>query len=413
MEVWEVRVYKNFDDLIDHNKSLFKRILEDGHIDLMRACWSARDPEVRNFEKRILLRERESEKTTVELTKLKEDYQALLGELESTTKKLQGVTVVSDNQTEVISDLEKNCQSLEKFNHELLEAQNNLQDDVANFEQLNELKEQEYLSLKESYDREKLETKLELKSAKEAISYANELEDLQKNNLKYIDELETKVEKTTKDYESIKKTYLSQVEVVKKHEQELERINKNLQSTNSQKSELEKKHNLLISQYKDLDSLIKKLKDQLHSANLSSKQKQTNLNQLQSTLELKVKTLEEREKEAQQLTSQLKSHEQVLNELREEINLMDKVILESEENQRSLEEYAEKLKVTTEREIIKRKESDARYEVLRSRMANLLTEKENLEAKFKAVEKTLSGIQQQLTPRATAIKTSNHLQLDN
>jgi hypothetical protein len=46
MEVWEVRVYKNFDDLIDQNKSLFKRILDDGHIELMRACWCARDPEV-------------------------------------------------------------------------------------------------------------------------------------------------------------------------------------------------------------------------------------------------------------------------------------------------------------------------------------------------------------------------------
>ncbi len=413
MEVWEVRVYKNFDDLIDHNKSLFKRILEDGHIDLMRACWSARDPEIRNFEKRILLKERESEKTIADLAKLKEEYQTLLGELESTTKKLEGVAIVSDNQTKAISELEQNCESLEKFNQELLEVQNNLQDDVANFEQLNELKEQEYLALKESYDREKLETKLELKNAKEAISYANELEDLQKNNLKYIDELETKLQKTAKDYESIKKSYISQAEIVKKHEQELDKINKNLQSTNAQKSGLEKKHQLLLAQYTDLESLTKKLKDQLYSANLSSKQKQTNLTQLQSTLDLKVKTLEEREKEAQQLANQLKSHEHALNELREEINLMDKVILESEENQRSLEDYAEKLKVTTEREIIKRKESDAKYEVLRSRMANLLTEKENLEAKFKAVEKTLSGIQQQLTPRASAIKTNHHLQLDN
>jgi len=61
MEVWEVRVYKNFDDLIGSNQSLFKRILDDGHIDLMQACWSARDPEIHQLERRVILKEKELE----------------------------------------------------------------------------------------------------------------------------------------------------------------------------------------------------------------------------------------------------------------------------------------------------------------------------------------------------------------
>lgn len=414
MEVWEVRVYKNFDDLIGSNQSLFKRILDNGHIDLMQACWSARDPEIHSLERRILLKEKDLEKALQDLVELKNNHQLILQELNVTSNECTEYQNQNNGHLKLIEDLQNNCASLEKFNQELLQAQNILQDDLANFEKLNEVKEQEYIALKEAFEREKLEMRIEIKNAQEAIGYANELEDLQQNNLKYIEELETKFNKMSSDYTIVKQTNKELLEKVETDRIALNNFEKMANTNNLNLNGLKNKYKLAVEQLRELEKINKKLKDDLNSSNKSNNQKQANLHQLQATLEHKTKTLEDRETEVQKITNQLKHHEQLLKELKEEISLMEKVISESEANINSLEEYSEKLKITTEREIILRKESDAKYEMMRTKMAHLLTEKENLEAKLKGVEKTMSDIQQHFSPQKSKMKTQGqYLQLDN
>jgi len=414
MEVWEVRVYKNFDDLIGSNQSLFKRILDDGHIDLMQACWSARDPEIHQLERRVILKEKELEIKLAELNDLKNTHQSILSELNLTSDENKKIKSDSKNIQKSILDLQKNCASLETFNQELLESQNSLQDELANFEKLNDMKEQEYVALKERFEREKIEMKIELKNAKEAINYANELEDIQQNNLKYIEELELKLNTTSSEYSKIKHSNKELLEKVESDRVKISDLEKLTEKNANNISNLKKKYATALDQLREYEKESKKLKDEFFSATQSNKQKQINLHQLQSTLEHKTKSLEDRETEVQRLANQLKNHEGFLADLKEEISIMEKVISESEENQASLEEYAEKLKVTAEREIILRKESDAKYEMIRTKMANLLTEKENLEAKLKGVEKTMSDIQRHFSPRTSKIKSQDrHLQLDN
>jgi len=409
-----VRVYNSFDDLINHNKSLFKRILEDGHIELMRACWSARDLEVRQLEKRLILKDKELELSngkergfTNELDELKAEHGSIC---DSKNKMEQELASIKSEKDDVI----KNCQSLEKFNKELLDTNSSLQDDITKYEKLNELKEAEYAELHQMMEREKLETSIELKNAKEAISYANELEDLQQKNIKYTEDLEGKNGKLIVDLERLKKSYHVT-------ESEKRQVEQDLKNANQKVANEVISYKNLNSRYQEATKSINKFKKELaisreshQSARSSCEQKKQNLNQLRATLDIKIKLLETRDSEVQTLSNKTKHYEQAINDLRQEIDLMEKVILELETNQTNLEEYSEKLKVTTEREIIRRKEAEVKYEKIRTSTAQILNDKENLEAKFNSVKKTLLNIQSQVSPKVSSLKPHNqHLQMDN
>ena len=66
MEVWGVREYKSFDDLVEQNKSLFKRIVDQGDMELMRACWSARDAEVNRHQRKSIKKQQELDGLKIE-----------------------------------------------------------------------------------------------------------------------------------------------------------------------------------------------------------------------------------------------------------------------------------------------------------------------------------------------------------
>ena len=73
-----------------------------------------------------------------------------------------------------------------------------------------------------------------------------------------------------------------------------------------------------------------------------------------------------------------------------------------------------KLKVTTEREIIQRKEIETKNEGMRLKLSLIISEKENAEARLSALEETMSKIQHQLTPKKSAIRSRHQqAQLDN
>jgi hypothetical protein len=365
-------------------------------------------------DKKLLLKEREFKKIESDFKQIQADLDISNNNFDQLSESNQKISELNNGQVESLAELQQNCDSLEKFNQELLKAQNALQSDITDFEKLNDSQEAEYVRLKENYDREKLETKIELKNAQEAISYANELEEIQQNNLRYIEGLELKIEASSREYQKVKKYNEICDQKIRDYELKLSHTTNDLKTIKQKHSSIEQKYKISVNRIREFEETTIRMKDDFYSVSQAGKQKQVNLHQLQSTLELKTKTLDDRDSEVQKLSNQLNGHRQLMSDLKEEISLMEKVLNESELNQKSLEEYAEKLKVTTEREIIKRKEADVKYEVIRGNMAKLLTEKENLEAKFKAVEKTLSGIQRQLAPGMSLRKPSkHHLQLDN
>ena len=319
MEVWEVREYKNFDDLIQHNKSLFKRILEDGHIDLMRACWSARDPEVHRLEKRVILKSKDLDSSQTLLAerdhtinKFNDDLNKLKNDLESKIK-------INLELEKSIKHSNKNIDSLEKFNKELLQSNADLQEDVNAYEKLNELKEKEFLEFSDKVERVKLESSIELKNAKEAIAYSVELEELQQTNLSYIQELETKTDHLNRDIDKLKKSYREVSDSNDLFATENKNLFEKIKNKEESLKNTNRQYQTALTQIKSLEKSLNALQEKYMSASNSGKQKQTNLKQMQSTLELKVRLLEERDQEVQMLSNKLNNNDDLLHELKEYI----------------------------------------------------------------------------------------------
>ena len=108
---------------------------------------------------------------------------------------------------------------------------------------------------------------------------------------------------------------------------------------------------------------------------------------------MKVRLLGERDEEVQNVTNKISKQNEMLRAYEEEIITLEKALEESIDNQKNLEDYAEKLKVTTEREIIQRKEIETKNEGMRLKLSLIISEKENAEARLSALEETMSKIQ--------------------
>ena len=126
----------------------------------MRACWSARDAEVKGIGKRLIYKEQDLEHKQKELSSFKRGSLFTTLKLETATNDIDNLNSQNKTHQEELTAMINNCESLEKFNKELLESQSNLQEDITNYERLNELKEAEYIELKEKYVVKKLKQSL-------------------------------------------------------------------------------------------------------------------------------------------------------------------------------------------------------------------------------------------------------------
>lgn len=409
-----MREYNSFDDLIKQNKSLFKRILDQGHIDLMRACWHARDPEVNRVEKNILRKEEEVKDLTSKIENLSQELGHLKDNLQQQFISIENLEKDRESKLKQITELEENCHSLENFNTELLKGNSDLQDEIAKFEELLSHRENEFSFLVKEVEKERLENNIEIKNAKEAIDYANELEVVQQRNVNYIQELETKLSNTQNEADKLKKTKFKIEEQYGTLQTEFKMMSDLFKKEEQQNKNLHQKYQFVLNENKDLEQELSKKRDMINTLNSSGVQKVENLKQLQATLELKVKTLEMRDEELQIAQNKLRNQDEMMAALDEEIKLLEKALEESEKNQQSLQAYSEKLRVTTEREMIKRKENENQIHQFKIRLAEVLTEKENLEAKFNSLEITIGDIQKQLAPTKSIIRPRrDQLQLDN
>ena len=124
-----MREYRSFKELVDQNKSLFKRIVAQGDMDLLEACWQARDPEIRNYQKKIVFKDQKIEELQKSLEEKTQRADGLDKELTSTSESL------SSNK-EALESAKKNILSLENFNKELLLSNTDLQDDIVKLEEL-------------------------------------------------------------------------------------------------------------------------------------------------------------------------------------------------------------------------------------------------------------------------------------
>ena len=402
-----MREYRSFKELVDQNKSLFKRIVAQGDMDLLEACWQARDPEIRNYQKKIVFKDQkieELQKSLEEKTTLAEDIDK---ELRSTREGLSSTQ-------EALENAKKNIASLENFNKELLLSNTDLQDDIVKLEELVSAKDHEFTELSEEVDRERLENNIELKNAKEAISYADELEELQSKNVKYIQDLEKRLHQAELGAERSLKELNKMKEAQDIFEKEKVGTAQSLKIERENRKKLEHRYRFAIDQNKDLEKKLREQTERSTALIASREQKTKNMDQLQATLNMKARLLGERDEEVQNITNKISKQNEMLHAYEEEIVTLEKALEESAENQKNLEDYAEKLKVTTEREIIRRKEIETKNEGMRLKLSLIISEKENAEARLSALEETMSKIQHQLTPKKSAIRPRHQQpQLDN
>lgn len=409
-----MREYQSFNELVEKNQSLFKRIVDQGDIELMEACWQARDPEIHRYQKISLHLERQLKDLKNELEETKKGLHKSTESSSGLKTELENLHSSREALSKNLDDSKKNIQSLENFNQELLKANNDLQDDVAKLEELLSAKEDEFTDLSTEIEKERLENNIEVKNAKEAIQYADELEELQEKNLKYVSELEARLQKAETDKERALKLMKDLKDRNNVLEKERITINQSIKLENENRKKLEHRYKFSVEQNRELEIKSKELVSKITSLNGSNAQKAENIKQLQTTLALKTKMLNERDTEYQKIENKIKNQSQIIVTLEEEIELLEKSLDETLENQKALEDYAEKLKVTTERELIKRKELETKQEASKLKISLLISEKENTEAKLLALEETFGKIRNQLGSRKSNIRPSNHqLQMDN
>lgn|GEM_PF-5679815 len=364
------KIYKSFDELIKQNESLFKLILKNGHTNLLRACWDARDAELQKLFEDNAFMERELKRALAD----KEDVEKCFSKSQEHSQELRQYAEQVKNLAE--SNL-REAQGHRVELEALGQANLNLQLQVKQL--------QDYIEVNRIEVENNLQHGRKLKELVEAANLVAEQQTVRANEMASRTEVaEQLVEEKDQEVESLKTekmTFLQTIDELesgtKEREAEIQLKDQKLSQLNGQYSEIQATN---IFQ----ENLINKLKIEAEEAKLASEQALIRFARLESDYQSKNTHCEE-----------LKNY---VEELRANLGTANESLARSKQNTDRLAAYADDLEVQLERSETKLdetenygRECDNYINILKDDCEKLKSEVFRLNAVLKRIQSSLGG----------------------
>ncbi|MAW07050.1 MAG: hypothetical protein CME61_02080 [Halobacteriovoraceae bacterium] len=391
-------VYSNFDDFVKKNKSILQIISDQKTLKVLKSCWEARDGEILKIKKR-----------TTELEGMLSNVKGQEVDLSSSLNKKDKEIF---KQTELINEFESIKHSLEnQVNEEKafrIEAEKSLELVTAEnleLEKVNVIKDQEIERLERSINASQKITKESVKKYKELKKRDESFESAYKNDRKYIKELERQlnglIEKNN-EYLKVNEDFKFQTNHLK---YSLDETNESYKKLQKELGIKEKTITKMDSRLFSLSEKINNYQNELTILQSKSKKQESEILKLSSQKKEQDKKLSNLYSNNQKLLGDNRDFVDYTQNLKSDINQLERVNNDLMMNQEELENYIKKIRLKANRDSVKVKELQTSLSKLDLEKKVLINEKNILRKEVQHFKAVINDVETRLlNPQMTTTK---------